>query len=60
VSYPLVVAGLGGTEIGRRLGNSAGALPYTVLVNRQGGVAHRILGRVDIARLRAMSAAMIA
>jgi hypothetical protein len=54
------VAGLGGTEIGRRLGNSAGALPYTVLVNRQGGVAHRILGRVDIARLRAMSAAMIA
>ena len=60
MSYPLVVAGLGGTEIGRQLGNTAGALPYTVQLNRQGGVAHRILGRVDIARLRAMSAALIA
>jgi thiol-disulfide isomerase/thioredoxin len=59
VSYPLLVAGMGGTEIGRQLGNTAGALPYTVLVNRGGGVAHRILGRVDIVRLRAMSAALL-
>jgi peroxiredoxin len=55
VSYPLVVAGMGGTELGRRFGNTAGALPFTVLVNRRGSIAHRILGRVDIVRLRAMA-----
>ncbi len=58
VSYPLVVAGMGGTEIGRRFGNQAGVLPYTVLVGRDGRIAHRLLGRVDIARLRAMAEAL--
>jgi peroxiredoxin len=58
VSYPLVVAGMGGTEIGRRFGNTSGALPFTVLIGREGGIAHRLLGRVDIARLRAMSEAL--
>lgn len=55
VSYPLVVAGMGGTELGRRFGNTSGALPFTVLLDRRGGIAHRILGRVDIARVRAMA-----
>ncbi len=58
VSYPLVVAGMGGTEIARRFGNQAGVLPYTVLVGRDGRVAHRLLGRVDIVRLRAMAVAL--
>jgi peroxiredoxin len=59
VSYPLLVAGLGGTEIGRRFGNQAGLLPYTVLIDRRGHVAQRILGRVDIGRLRAVVARMV-
>jgi len=58
VSYPLVVAGMGGTEIARRFGNQAGVLPYTVLVGRDGRVAHRLLGRVDIVRLKAMAEAL--
>lgn len=60
VSYPLVVAGMGGTELARQFGNTAGALPFTVLINRSGGIAHRILGRVDIARLRTMSKDLVA
>ncbi len=60
VSYPLVVAGMGGTEIGRRFGNQAGVLPFTVLVGRDGRIAHRLLGRVDIARLRVMAEALTA
>jgi len=59
VSYPLLVAGLGGTEIGRRFGNQAGLLPYTVLIDRRGHVAQRILGRVDIGRLRAIVAQVV-
>jgi peroxiredoxin len=59
VSYPLVVAGMGGTELSRRFGNGTGALPFTVLVDRRGGIAHRILGRVDIARLTTMATALL-
>ena len=59
VSYPLVVAGMGGAELGRHFGNVTGALPFTVLLDRRGGISHRILGRVDIGRLRAMSAALV-
>jgi len=59
VGYPLVVAGMGGTELGRRFGNESGVLPFTVLVNRDGGVARRIVGRVDIAALRTMAASLL-
>ena len=59
VSYPLVVAGMGGTELSRRFGNTTGALPFTVLIDRRGGIAHRTLGRVDIARLRGMASALV-
>jgi thiol-disulfide isomerase/thioredoxin len=59
VSYPLVVAGMGGSELARRFGNQAGALPFTVLVDRRGQIAHRLLGRVDITRLKAMTEALV-
>lgn len=53
VSYPLVVAGLGGTELGKRLGNTNASLPFTVLIDRHGRITQRIPGRVDINALRA-------
>jgi thiol-disulfide isomerase/thioredoxin len=59
VSYPLVVAGMGGSELARQFGNQAGVLPYTVLVGAGGRIAHRLVGRVDIARLRGMATALI-
>lgn len=59
VSYPLVVAGLGGSELARRFGNPAGALPFTVLVDRDGRIAHRLLGRVDITRLKSMATSLV-
>jgi thiol-disulfide isomerase/thioredoxin len=58
VSYPLVVAGMNGTELARQFGNPTGALPYTVLIDRQGRVAHRILGRVKIEPLTRQAAAL--
>jgi thiol-disulfide isomerase/thioredoxin len=58
VSYPLVVAGMGGTELARRFGNASGALPFTVLIDRRGRVTARILGRIDLARLRPMAVAL--
>jgi len=53
VSYPLVVAGLSGTELARQFGNTTGGLPFTVLIDRRGRIVQRIPGRVRIDSLRA-------
>jgi len=50
--YPLVVAGNSGLELVRRLGNTAGALPFTVVLARDGSVTWRTLGRFKTADLR--------
>ena len=44
ISYPILLAEAEGLEFMRKLGNSAGGLPYTVIVDRQGAVAERKLG----------------
>jgi thiol-disulfide isomerase/thioredoxin len=44
VSYPLLVADGGAIELMRGLGNSGGALPFTVVLDRSGTVAYRRLG----------------
>ena len=44
ISYPILLAEADGLELMRKLGNSAGGLPYTVIANRQGSVVHRKLG----------------
>lgn len=53
ITLPLLVAGAGGTELGRELGNRAGVLPYTVLVAADGKVLQRKIGQVKPAELRA-------
>ena len=52
MGYPLLVAGNSGLQLVRRLGNTAGALPFTVVVARDGSVAWRTLGRFKTADLR--------
>lgn len=53
VSYPLLVAGHGGIDIVRSMGNPAGGLPFTVIFDADGQVKRKILGQVkmdDLAR----------
>ena len=52
IYYPLYVAGTGATEWMRQFGNSAGGLPFTVLVGRDGNVKKVYLGRLDFTQLR--------
>jgi peroxiredoxin len=52
VAFPLFVAGAGGSELSRKFGDSAGALPFTVLISSDGIVRKTYLGRLDIKRLR--------
>ena len=54
VSFPVGMAGLGGTELGKALGNTSGGLPFTVVLGADGQVAQRKMGRLspeDLARL---------
>jgi thiol-disulfide isomerase/thioredoxin len=51
VSYPVGLAGLGGTELTKILGNESGGLPFTVVIGADGEVVQRRMGRVSKADL---------
>lgn len=53
VTYPVAVAGFGGTELGRQFGNDVGGLPFTVILNSHGEITFRKMGRVHADELRA-------
>lgn len=46
VSFPVGLAGLDGTELGKSLGNASGGLPFSVVVSAKGDVLHRRMGRL--------------
>nr|WP_237171323.1 TlpA disulfide reductase family protein [Pandoraea pulmonicola] len=52
VDYPLLVAGYAGTDLARALGNKAGALPFTVIVDTRGRVHYEKLGRITSDEVR--------
>jgi hypothetical protein len=45
------LAGLGGTELSKAFGNTAGGLPFTVVISAAGEVLQRRIGRVTAADL---------
>jgi peroxiredoxin len=49
--FPIGVAGLEGTELARQLGNSAGGLPFTVVLDPAGRIVQRKLGATTYAEL---------
>jgi len=51
VDYPLLVQGAGGVDLLRRLGNAQGGLPFTLVLDEEGVLRHRILGQIDPADL---------
>lgn len=46
LNYPTVIGGYGAMELSKALGNSVMALPFTVVVDREGRVAHTQLGQL--------------
>jgi peroxiredoxin len=46
LTLPLLVAGVGGSDLNRALGNSGGALPFTLLIGADGRIRERHLGQV--------------
>lgn len=58
IAYPVYVAGMSGTDLARQFGNSAGGLPYTVVIGADGQVKKTYLGRLKYQQLRADLAAL--
>lgn len=52
LAFPLLVAGAGGSDLARELGNSSGALPYTVLISPDGRLVETQLGLLRPETLR--------
>ena len=52
LTMPLLVAAVDGSQLARELGNPAAALPYTVLIDRDGRIVAARLGRIHEAELR--------
>ena len=52
VSYPIVIGGLEGSNIAKQMGNSSGALPYTVIINTKGKAVYSKLGKISEDELR--------
>jgi thiol-disulfide isomerase/thioredoxin len=55
VSFPIGFAGLEGTELTRKLGNLAGGLPFSVMLDADGRLRQRRMGRLSEADLKAWS-----
>ena len=53
LEFPVGLAGLGGTDLGRSLGNLTGGLPFSVVFAADGRVLHRKMGQVTEQDLQA-------
>ena len=51
ITYPLLVGGMEVMDLARKLGNGAGGLPYTIVIDMSGKVAVTHLGRISEAQL---------
>jgi len=47
LTFPMGLAGLNGTELGRSLGNSVNALPYSVLFDADGHMIAQKMGKLE-------------
>ena len=59
ITYPLLVGDMRALDVMRNLGNEAGALPFTVILDRQGAVIYRKLGAFREGQLDAILAPLL-
>jgi thiol-disulfide isomerase/thioredoxin len=52
VSYPILIGGLEGSNLSKQMGNTQGALPYTVIINSKGKATYTKLGKISENELR--------
>ncbi|RDK04750.1 redoxin [Paraburkholderia lacunae] len=52
VAYPIYVTGFGGADLARAFGNTAGGLPFTVVIDAKGNIRSTKLGQIDPKELK--------
>ncbi len=52
MNYPTMVVESEGVELAKRYGNGIGALPYTVIINRNGEISNTIMGELSKKRTK--------
>lgn len=60
VSYPLLLGSYETLKLTAELGNTSAALPFTVIIGRDGGIAHTQMGKLDEAALKRLLGPLIA
>lgn len=60
LNYPALIGGYGAIELSKTLGNDLSALPFTVVLDRQGRVVHTQLGPLKAAKLDDLLADLLA
>jgi thiol-disulfide isomerase/thioredoxin len=59
VNYPTLIGGFGAIELSKTLGNDLSALPFTVVLDRQGRVVHTQLGALKATKLDSLLAQLL-
>jgi hypothetical protein len=59
INYPVLLAREQGLSLMAALGNDQGALPFTVVIDREGNIVGRKLGRMSLTEIDAAFAAAI-
>lgn len=54
INYPILLGGDNGITLAQQLGNSVGAVPYTLIVNRQGQIVYQHPGELSKEQLVAV------
>jgi len=59
MNFPVLIGGAGAIELTRALGNRAGVLPYTVIVDRDGKIRSKEVGVAKEAKLEPLLASLL-
>lgn len=59
MNFPVLIGGADAIELARQLGNKAGVLPFTVILNREGKIVATEVGAMKEAKLEPMLASLL-
>ena len=59
INYPILIAGVTGIALAQHLGNTIDAVPFTIVVNKQGQIIHRHPGEFSSEQIMKIIAPLI-
>jgi thiol-disulfide isomerase/thioredoxin len=59
INYPTLIGGYGAMELSKSFGNTLMALPFSIVIDRTGRIAHVQLGQLSGERVRSLTAKLL-